>query len=531
MSDINGKKENNGNDDNLNTNQKEKENTALPIKDDGFSGDNPEQQKQLENELEDIAKVFKQELKKASDEISNQDDTGNDNSEDLSGSDEKLNPNEAESLDENMPAQDIPEEDLCLCCGERARDYEISPDYEYCSDCREAMKNHPIPIWSRLVFVLTILFSFFALGYFILIFEPFAVSVSADTALKQGKIDTALATYDSAISAYKALEQELNSGAAQTSQTALININPRFIAAKFLDTLFMSGYINDIPTFALEYFPGSQLDSFINYKAAKTYNISNELSSAMQSAYGVINEYSELPPEEIPYSEVIEKLDELATQWQEDEYTVYRDIALNIYRYYIAYLSDKDLDTQILPLEEIRTAKPDFYWVYGYNLALSYAKSGNTQKALDLVDEIKKFNTEDNTPYSVEACAHRVNRDYDKAIEAANKGLELSDAYFQELKRQKAIAYLLKGEEDNAYDLMREIYDLYIENGYEGYLAGEIGDTFAIAALESGNNDALDELKSVYVQNSIEFGNVLKAYLNGEIVVEQIFLEGKADVI
>ena len=53
----------------------------------------------------------------------------------------------------------IPEEDLCECCGERRKDKTYGNSYQYCSVCRENMKHYPLGAVSVLITIAVIILS------------------------------------------------------------------------------------------------------------------------------------------------------------------------------------------------------------------------------------------------------------------------------------------------------------------------------------------------------------------------------------
>ena len=97
-----------------------------------LTGSSPDAEN-IKDEMEELAKVFKEELEKAKQEA-----------EELTEGLENLqvegyNP-QTVSLGEKTT---IADDELCEYCGERRRGTEKDPDSPYCSECEETLEKYP----------------------------------------------------------------------------------------------------------------------------------------------------------------------------------------------------------------------------------------------------------------------------------------------------------------------------------------------------------------------------------------------------
>lgn len=474
-------------------------------------------------ELENLAKLFQEEYDKTLKEAEEEDAE----SPDTLDSDAP----EAEETEDNDSPEDVAEEDLCVRCGKRERDLSISEDYEYCSRCREEMINKRVPFVSSLFKVLSIFAAFISIILFLGSYPAFLELAEGDKAVRENKIDSAIQHYASAIKNYESLNS--SEKAAKGYVFAKFVPQSSILKAKLVKLLYENGYVTDVESYITTYFTERQLKNPLLRNVKNLKAQAAEFTANLQKAYSVIYNSLSLVPEEIPYEELAAKLDEMKNTPSEGETkngAIFRQAAASTYKYYIAFVSGQGFDVQIAALEDTKALVPEAYWLYGHNLAFAYAKSGEKDKALSSVEELKKYNAEDSTPYAVEAAAFRVAGELDSAIAAANKGYELNPRYGYECLRQRAIAELLKGDVNTAFDTMNKVFTEFKEMDSYEYLMGEMGDTYAIICLAAGKTENYENLMELYEAFGYKQRTVLKDYKDGKLTLEQIFLEGKADV-
>ena len=108
---------------------------AQPEPADDAADEAPVQDDALKQELEGIRDLLQQELDHAGDE--------------------PLIQALDEVQEEEPEDEEIPEDELCKCCGERRRDTSFGEDYPYCSECRDVMKASGLRVPAVLMLLLT----------------------------------------------------------------------------------------------------------------------------------------------------------------------------------------------------------------------------------------------------------------------------------------------------------------------------------------------------------------------------------------
>jgi len=470
-------------------------------------------------ELEDLARLFQEEYNKT---LKEAEEKGEESEEDGS---------EEETLEEQSETESVLNlENLCASCGVRERDLSCVEDYEYCSKCRNDMINRPVPLVSRLFKVLAVFGAVISFFLFVLSFPAIEELAEGDIAIKERRINSAINHYSSAINKFESLSSD--DGLAKGYVFEKYIPKASFVKARLIDALYKNGYVTYVESYVDTYFE-DRLNNPLLYRVKKLNDEAAELSQNLQKAYDIIYDDVSKRPNNLPYDDLAKKLDEMKNTPVEGESKkgeTYRKVASNLYKYYIASLSGRDFSEQIAMLEEIKELMPEAYWLYGQNLASIYAKAGEKDKALKSVEELKSYNSEDPMPYAAEAAAHRVSKDFDAAIAAAEKGYNLDPDYGYECLRQKAIAQLLKGQYNEAYETMSFVYEAFLDMDSEDYFIGDMGDTYAITCLAAGKKEEYDSVVELFESYGYNQRPILADYAAGKLTIEQIFLEGKADV-
>ena len=119
------------------------------------------QTQDLHDELEDLAKVFQEELDRTKEEARA--------AAENAPVDPEIELSETggvPSAAEKKPAADepIPEEELCDCCGEKRRGTAKDPNSPYCSECDAGLRHYPFDFLNIFFAVVAICFVFYG-GY------------------------------------------------------------------------------------------------------------------------------------------------------------------------------------------------------------------------------------------------------------------------------------------------------------------------------------------------------------------------------
>lgn len=474
---------------------------------------------ELKGELERLTVLFRDELNKTRDEAENS-EYGEALLEDVK---------ELDEIKKQVEKDVIPEDMLCRCCGERARNISRGEDYDYCEQCREGMRRYPIGVQYLLLALSMVFLAGFSIFLFLKGFDVMYQVRQAEKLVFDSKIVSAAAKYDEAASAFE--EAQLN--------------------AKRLKLKSVSLSYDSISSFSTISTLSSQLDETLTpfgYKLfwnSRYYDMRNELLtiSATLTAYTEIaSEYQE--EENYPYDIVISRLEELigttteiAAPKSESNASLffavsdkpitveYNKVFIKFFQYLMHYQKGGE-ESLTHYLEDIKELAPEYVWLYGYELGMDYAQNGNYEEALKIGDILFEKNREDQYAYIVKSVVYRLQKDYEAAGKACDEGIEFCGE-LSELRRLKAISYIMTKKYNEALDIMSELVDttktqtLYIETIF----------TYLVAADLAGDKEAIDAAKDMIEYYGIEYSERLQSYLDDKLTAEQLFTTGSCDVI
>lgn len=486
------------------------------------NGVQPENEAQaLHDELETLAKVFQEELNRAKAEAQDVAENGVPDPEILIQELEEL---PADAHTSSVSEEVVPQDELCECCGEKRRGTQKYPHSPYCEDCDEGLRRYPFE-WLHVVLALVALCVVFFGGYvFANHTDAFVAAAKADKYAREHKLESALEAYVNATDVMK------NAG-----------ISGELVYNRTLLTLYRLGYVNVLDEFTGEMRPWEfRLPHF--YKTKKIVDTSEAMMLTADAASKLVMPYETTPARDIPYDEVLAKLEELKTtevpvtdttdEAQEGtskaSASVYQpkvksyDAAMvSFYQYYLALLCEKDMETQIGFLEQIQTAAPDCVWLYGAPLGELYAKSGRDIEPLCALME--KTNVQDDTPALLRAITLRRQKDYDGAIALCQERVNAGSSMAYEMYRQQSLCYLLTERYAEAYTAANKAYQ-------SSSPSIQLCNTVALAALAAGESAAYDEVKSLLEGSGYTLSEEVTGYRDGTISIENILLEGDYDI-
>jgi tetratricopeptide (TPR) repeat protein len=173
-------------------------------------------------------------------------------------------------------------------------------------------------------------------------------------------------------------------------------------------------------------------------------------------------------------------------------------------------------------VNEVYKLAPQYIGVYGYDLGMVCAQTRSFSKALEVADAMYNNDIEDGSSYGIRSVVERLQGNYPKAIEWADKGLE-KNAGNGDLLRYKAMAQICNGDLKGA----KEIIDGIIASGGTDYLYLSIS---LVIETELGNTENVDALKERLETDEIEIPERVQDYLDGELTAKELFTEGSGDV-
>jgi tetratricopeptide (TPR) repeat protein len=489
----------------------------------------------IKDEMEELAKVFKEELAKAKQEAEEQ----NEGLQNLQV--EGYNP-QTVSLGKRMTISD---DELCEYCGERRRGTEKNPDSPYCSECEETLEKYPYDYRGIIAVIVTVCIAVAAVFCFALSVPLFATMKQADKAADEGKLYTAINKYNDAAEYADIF----------SSENKCYNLH-RKMAIVCFDMVNMNSAINEI---------GDNIpDTILNLLTFKDVNDILEASERMQAtamvAQQYIGQYAEVNDE--TYEKIIGHLDALSgkkiyiseTEYHDEtekdftpdgtETVVIADEGwLCMYKYAAAQQMEKDPEIIAGYLQDVADSSEYMKTLVGSLLATTYAGLlEDYDKAEELANDLKAANSESPEYHMVMSVVYRHrDKDYDKALELCEEGLQMLEAlpngenymmqYGYMLHIQQTLNFIMQDKYDEAYEVIKMAYD---NLSMTGGLTIQVRDLYAMLALETKDQDTFDALAleiESYGDESITFTSDVTDYQSGKLTLKEIAESGRYDLI
>ena len=139
-------------------------------------------------EMEELARIFKEELDKT---IEESESTETETEYEVEGY--KV------TMGEQKPVEKLTEDELCECCGEKARGTEKNPDSPFCSDCEAILEKYPYDWKGATTAIVTLFVTLAAIICFIANVPIFSYTVEAEKAFNDGNLFTANQKFNKAL--------------------------------------------------------------------------------------------------------------------------------------------------------------------------------------------------------------------------------------------------------------------------------------------------------------------------------------------
>ncbi len=468
----------------------------------------------LQDELEDLAKVFQEELDRAKAEAAEVAENGVEDPEILIQGLEDI-PSSAHT--DSATEEVIPPDELCECCEEQHRGTVKDSNSPYCDACDAALRHYPFEFLNVLL-VLIVLALVFCGGY------VFADHTAAFVAV--AKADNYVQEHQ--------MYQAMDAYSAAAGQMKSSGINGELVYKRQAMAMYQIGYVSGLESSTDNIKAWEmQLPHFRNLK--KVLDDSKNLSVTLQAVSELVDPYSTTSAAEIPYEDVLGQLDalktaEVAADTENTETTAsgyraqatqYNGAIISLYKYVLALMCEKDLETQIGFAEEIQRDYPQHVWLYGRLLAELYAKSGRDIEPICAA--LTEMNAEDDSVSQARAIALRRQGKYDEAIALCEERIAAESDMTYELYRQECLCYLLKGDYQQAYTAANSAYQ-------SSSPSIQLCNTLALAALAAGQDSAFTQVKELLEYNGLTFSSEVTGYQNGTLTIDNILLEGDYDI-
>ena len=459
--------------------------------------DTPSQE--LNEELENIAELFRTELAKAKENAENEQDASDESADESNQADEG-EPTEADEIE------------LCACCGEEPK----PENGEYCEKCIENMRKCPLGFSSILIAVLVAVMACVSVVTFFQDVEGYAYSYEAKKNKADGFLNSALEKYDEGIAFFKS---------KKVFPKNLYLESAEVVARTMSDG---TSSMTDVSQRVAEGLSNSNPDLFIYKNSVALRDENMVLYGTMKTFYDVMNNAQYSDSGDSSYDSVMAQIEALigtelsvkSIDNKTEKIFIADEGMLRFCQYMFAYTSGETKDAEKY-LKMVYELKPDCVWLYAYELAFTDLRNGNIEEAKELAAAIYENNKEESDSYCLNSAIARVSGDLEGAIQFADKGIRYcpGDA---EILRNKAMAYVALGDIENATATINEALS-YNEYGLLYYTA-------IVIENEQGNKENVAEMKKLLEDNGIQLSDKLNSYLGGKITAKQLFTEGSGDV-
>lgn len=483
------------------------------------------------DEMDELVRIFKEELSKATEEAEENEELDLDYIE-VEGYDPKT-----VSLDEKRRVV-VDFDNNCECCGERPRGTKKNPDSIFCEECEAILEKYPYD-WKGIVSTIVIL------GVLILGVINFAVDTPAFSYMKNGDKNLKANKYYSAVSDYDMAEACIDEGLRENYK----NLYAKQIIAGY-KAVNMDFVMNGI-----SYFDESAL------KRMKDVAVIDEEIDLMQATMTIIQQHlADYDADE--YDKIIAELDSLSGKKIYEKSGAYYDETdteytpdgtekvyicdegwLNIYKYATAQTNEKEDKVLIDYLEKSlgHTEYVDRVWTTV--LASAYVGTEQFDKAEALVKNAKDMNAEGVDDNLIMSMLYRYrDKNYQRAVDTCVEGLnslaELDDGYNlvaeigYTLSMQKTLNLIMLGKYTDAYESAEECCTYQMDA--LGTTDSQSRDLWAILALATKNNEKYEELETEIKESGdygVPFSKDVTDYKNGKITLEEIVMSGRYDLL
>jgi len=405
-------------------------------------------------------------------------------------------------------------EEMCILCGENPADKSYGENYDLCTECRKRMVKTPLSFSSILFFIIIL-----GIGLFGWVLS--ATQLSTLQAVSTG--------YD------YAQKNQLYSAVQSFSSAGSVGWKT---ARSAVDMYQKSGYLSGISSTVSTYFYDAEADSDTeltladkigkaNLNAPWNKNVKkistdyNKAMEAYEKYYAYFSEYDEqmyygeIQVEDVPYDDLIKKLEEAKKTDKSTEGLAF----INYCEWYLTSNCEKGLDLELKYMKEVQKARPDYTWLYLSQLTELFINAKDYETAEKYCKQMEETNADDYYAQYYRAMILRVQGKYDEAIKLMdaviadydNNGFYL--AYYE-----AGINAFLKGDVKKATS--------YIQVCYDGeYLNYNTANFYALLCKVAGDNDGYKAVVEMLQGYEMDISPTVEAYMNKKITALQLFNE------
>ena len=486
-------------------------------------------------EMEELARIFKEELDKAREESEETVETEETQEYEVEGY--------AVTMGESKPIEELTEDELCECCGERPRGTEKNPDSPFCSECEAILEKYPYDWKGAVAAILTVFVTIVAVISFATNVPIFSYMIEGEKAYNEHNLLSAFQKYNKALTH---IDEE--------DDGKYLNLYEKRILLNY-DLVDMDSVVSD----AGKYFSDTAKKLPMYKDIAKIENQIIGMQTTVLVIQDVIGAYAEVTDRN--YEEIMGKLDALTgkkiyvsgsayhlegeegfTPTGKEEVYTCDDAWINMYKYSVVQYMGKD--DKVIAEYLSKAAEGSDYLANLVNplLGATYVGIGEYEKAEALAEKIRENNKESVDYYMVMSMLSRYrDKDYQKGIDTCISGLNMlagipdGDDYIPQmgyiLSMQKTLNYIMLKDYKSAYASAKECYSYQAET-YS--ISVQVRDMYAMLALETGDTETFktleDEIKE-YGEEASGFSSDVKNYRDGKVALQELAMSGGYDLI
>jgi tetratricopeptide (TPR) repeat protein len=426
--------------------------------------------------------------------------------------------NQGEEEDDEEVLRDsqgiIYEDEVCECCGERRR----AKNSEYCKVCQEAMRKYPLSLPMIIVAAVVVFFAVFSVFDFSYNFDGYYSAYRAKNAENKKEMFSAIDFYEESIQLF-----------------SLNGVNAKRLRFECADVMcvIMADPADIITTISSAIEDYEAMLPIYNKRIAQ-YDEMYVFNKTMEMAYEIANEYGPSVDEDA-YEEAMTAIgalidQEIVVPSLDGEPRRYKcnEAAVRYYQYLYAYYVGNSTDVYYYVHETYKVG-PQYLGLYGPDLCVVSVQTGDFKLAVEIAEAIHEDNVENSTYYYIHSIVERLKGNYDAAIQWTDDGLAINTAD-TELMRNKAMAYICKGDAEKASEVINEAVQYgYDENVLSVMLIieNELGNTERVTQLKEKIEEMIGE---VYGKDRAKLPTRVQEYLDGKLTAVQVFTEGTGDV-
>ena len=491
----------------------------------------------LQQEMEDLAKIFKEELEKAKKE--NDDLLSIDNLE-VEGYDPK-----------KVSKKKTEEKEMCEYCGERPRGTEKNPKSPYCKHCEELLEKYPYDYRGVIAALAIFCIMVGAIFCFAINTPIFSMMKKADKALDEGKLYSAITDYE------LAFEYVSN----KDTDHVFYNLH-----AKRIEASFRIANWTFVSTVADEYMNDTVL-KLPMYK--ETRETVHEVNGMLASSVIIARYVSADTIKESEYESAMQKLDSLIGKkvyvkngkyheegeegftptGKEEVYTMDSGW-IHLVKYQIAANLEKSSEECAKHLSNAVNISDFMMNTAGFMLAGTYVELKEYAKAEAIAAKLYENNKESPDYFQIMSMIKRYrDKNFEDAIAIADEGLKvlkttsageyLAVQYGHTLRMQRGLNYVMLGKYKEANDIIYECCYLMsqTQTDYSTMISvyPETWEICALTALEIGDEEVYKAMEENFMSEQYADKEVYEAnladYKAGTKSLAQLVESGRYDLI